>query len=178
MTNAIGQERLQWDRWKAEGWRGSLALAAVGALLLVACTRVKPTETIGRLPPLDPAEVARGRAVYVQSCASCHGQRAEGARDWKEPDARGNLPPPPHDDTGHTWRHSDKELAEIIRNGWRDPFNKTPELTMPPFKDKLSDEEIRAVMEYFKSLWSEEHRRWQLQESQREAVPSPGRRKP
>ncbi len=64
----------------------------------------------------------------------------------------------------------------MIRNGWRDPFNKTPELTMPPFKDRLSDEEIEAVIAYFKSLWSEEHRRWQLRETQRDAPsPSPGR---
>jgi len=88
------------------------------------------------------------------------------------------MPPPPHDDSGHTWRHGDKQLADLIENGWRDPFNKTQELTMPPFKDKLSDEEIRAVIAYFKSLWSEEHRRWQLEESRRDTVPSPGRRTP
>jgi len=65
----------------------------------------------------------------------------------------------------------------MIRNGWRDPFNKTPELTMPPFKDRLSDEDIEAVITYFKSLWSEEHRRWQVRESQQDAVPpSPGKK--
>lgn len=144
-------------------------LAAGVVLLLVGCTR-EPSR-------LDPAQVARGRAVYLRNCASCHGQEAEGARNWTEPDTRGNLPPPPHDDTGHTWRHSDRELDEMIRNGWRDPFNKTPELTMPPFKDRLSDEDIEAVITYFKSLWSEEPRRWQLRESQRDPVPpSPGKK--
>jgi len=59
----------------------------------------------------------------------------------------------------------------MIRNGRRDPFNKTPELTVPPFKDRLSDEDIDAVLTYFKSLWSEEHRRWQSRESQKDAVP-------
>lgn len=66
----------------------------------------------------------------------------------------------------------------MIRNGWRDPFNKTPELTMPPFKDRLSDEEIEAVIIYLKSLWSVEHRRWQLRETQREAIPQAPGEKP
>ena len=43
----------------------------------------------------------------------------------------------------------------------RDPFNKTPELTMPSFKDQLTDEEIDDVIAYFKSLWSPEHRQYQ-----------------
>jgi len=153
-----------------------LVLGVSSALLFLGCTRAVPEGTMGRLPPLDPAEVARGRGVHAQYCASCHGPRAEGARNWTQPDARGNMPPPPHDDSGHTWRHSDRQLTELIRNGWRDAFNKTEELTMPPFKDKLTDEEIRAVVAYFKSLWSEEHRRWQLDESRRGAVPSPQRR--
>ncbi|HEX9531219.1 MAG TPA: cytochrome c [bacterium] len=154
-------------------------LLAVGVALLVAgCARSEVRPSAQELSPLDPAQVARGRAVYVGNCASCHGQRAEGARNWTEPDTRGNLPPPPHDDTGHTWRHSDRELAEMTKNGRRDLFNKTPELTMPPFKDRLSNEDIVAVITYFKSLWSEEHRRWQLRESQRDAVPPSPEKKP
>lgn len=144
-----------------------LVLGAGLALLLAGCARTQPGERTGGLPVLDPSEVTRGRAVYGQYCASCHGSRAEGAKNWTQLDARGNLPAPPHDDSGHTWRHSDKQLAELIQNGWRDRFNKTEELTMPPFKDRLSDEEIRAVITFFKSLWSEEHRRWQLEESRR-----------
>lgn len=129
-------------------------------------TPVAPSPTVVPLPTLDTAEVARGRQIYLQHCASCHGPDAEGAPNWEQPDERGNLPPPPHDDSGHTWRHGDEELYHIIRDGWRDPFNQTPELTMPPFKDTLSEAEIRAVITYFKSLWSEEHRRWQWEETQ------------
>lgn len=102
---------------------------------------------------------------------------AEGASNWERPDARGNLPPPPHDDTGHTWRHSDAQLAEIIRDGLRDPFNTTPELTMPPFRDRLDDDEIAAVIAYFKSLWSSEHRRFQEEENQRPPMPTRGARR-
>jgi mono/diheme cytochrome c family protein len=123
-------------------------------------------------PALDRDQVARGRQAYLRHCAACHGPNAEGAPDWQKPDARGNLPPPPHDDHGHTWRHPDAQLAEIIRDGWRDPFNQTPELTMPPFEGVLSDEEIAALIAYFKSLWSPERRRYQEERNRRPAMPT------
>lgn len=127
------------------------------------------------LPALDPAQVTRGREIYLQACARCHGANAEGAPHWQQPDARGDMPASPHNDTGHTWRHSDAQLAEIIRNGLRDPFNKTPELTMPPFKGQLTDAQIGNVIMYFKSLWSAEHRAYQEEENHRAPMPQPRR---
>src|SRR5712692_3171820 len=122
---------------------------ALGLLLVVACGPAtsaqpspRPSPTPVPVPTLDSGQVARGREVYVQHCASCHGADAQGASDWLQPDPRGDLPPPPHNDTGHTWRHSDAQLAEIIRDGLRDQFNKTQELTMPPFQQQLNDAEI------------------------------------
>src|SRR2546428_739405 len=109
-----------------------------------ACTTssapVPPTAipTLMPLPTLDQHDIRHGREIYLRSCAVCHGEEAQGAANWQQPDARGVLPPPPHDDSGHTWRHSDAQLTDIMLNGMRDPFNKTPELTMPPFKDRLS----------------------------------------
>ena len=126
------------------------------------------------LPTFGPAQVARGRQIYLENCASCHGQDAQGALNWQQPNLRGDLPAPPHDDSGHTWRHPDAQIAEIIRDGLRDPFNKTSELTMPPFRDRLSDEEIADVIAYFKSLWSEEHRRFQEEQNQRPPTQTPG----
>ena len=149
-------------------------------MIVAGCSIVRSQGPIGPgttsvpLPTLDPSQVDHGRQIYVQNCARCHGQRAEGAPNWQQSDARGNLPPPPHDDSGHTWRHSDAQLAEIIQNGLRDRFNKTPELTMPPFKDRLSSEEIAAVIVFFKSLWSPEHRSFQAEQNQRPAMPTPG----
>jgi len=136
-----------------------------------------PAASPAELEALDASQVVLGRQVYLQNCASCHGARAQGAPNWQRPDIRSDLPPPPHDDTGHTWRHGDAELASIIRNGLRDVFNKTPELTMPPFKDRLSDEEITAVIAYVKSLWSPAHRRYQEEQNRRPPMPmaTPGR---
>lgn len=159
------------------GW---LLMVVTSVVIIAGCGArarqqlVSSNGTAVALPVLDPNQIARGRQVYLLHCASCHGQRAEGAPNWQQPDARGNLPPPPHDDRGHTWRHSDAQLAEIIQNGLRDRFNKTPELTMPPFKDRLSSEEIAAVIVYFKSLWSSEHRSFQAEQNQRPAMPTQG----
>ena len=161
--------------WRMSKHRTPIGVAMSLALLvlIVSCqgndttsSGANGTATALPVPTLDPALVAQGQQVYDQNCASCHGPNAEGAPNWEEPNELGNLPPPPHDDSGHTWRHGDGQLFEIIQNGMRDPFNKTPELTMPAFGDTLTDQEIRAVIAYLKSLWSEEHRRYQLQESE------------
>ena len=149
--------------------RWATLASATGLFLVIACgpaTSAQPTvrasPTPVPVPTLDPGHVTRGREVYVERCASCHGADAQGAPDWQQHDARGDLPPPPHDDTGHTWRHPDAQLTEIIRDGLRDQFNKTPELTMPPFgPDQLTDQDIANVIAYFKSLWSPEHRQFQ-----------------
>lgn len=157
-------------------------LATLGAMLLIAAAAAvfwgsqrgqETPPTVAPVSALDPGEVALGREVYLNNCAACHGANAQGAPNWSEPDVNGNLPPPPHDDSGHTWRHSDAELAGIIQNGMRDVFNNTPELTMPPFQDKLTAEEINVVITYFKSLWSPEHRRYQEEQNQQAPMATP-----
>ena len=161
--------------------RLSSSSLALGLLLVLACgpgksaqPAARPSPTPVSVPTLDLGQVSRGREVFVQHCASCHGTEAQGAPDWQQPDARGDLPAPPHDDTGHTWRHSDAQLSEIIRGGLRDQFNKTPELTMPPFQtDQLSDQQISDVLAYVKSLWSAEHRQFQEEQNRRPPIPMP-----
>jgi len=153
-----------------------LTLVACGAAASSATPATRsmtPTPTLPPLPTLDSDEVALGRQVYLEQCAACHGQNAEGQLNWQQPDANGNMPAPPHDDSGHTWHHADGLLYEIIRDGFRDPL-KPPDspLTMPAFGDKLSDAEIRAVITYFKSLWSEESRLFQWEVTQQQPFPA------
>src|SRR3546814_3016354 len=83
-----------------------------------------------------------GRKVYQEYCASCHGPRGEGQANWEAPNDQGELPAPPHNAEGHTWKHADAMLYRMVSEGWRDPFNKTRELTMPAFGDQLSPEQI------------------------------------
>ncbi len=132
------------------------------------------TPTIPPLPTLDSSEATLGQRVYVEQCAACHGSNGEGQPNWKQPDATGNRPAPPHDDTGHTWHHADRLLFEIIHDGFRDPL-KPPDspMSMPAFGGKLTDAEIRAVITYFKSRWSGQSRLFQWQVTQQQPLPTP-----
>lgn len=123
------------------------------------------------LPAPDPERVNAGRNVYQQHCASCHGARAEGAPAWQQPDAQGEMPAPPHDAEGHTWKHSDAMLYRIVMQGWRDPFNKTSRLTMPAFSQILSPKEARSVITYLRTLWTPEQGRFQREESKKGSFP-------
>ena len=122
-----------------------------------------------------PEGIRTGHLVFEKNCASCHGARGEGAPDWEHRDAKGELPPPPLDAHGHAWKHADGMLYRLVQGGWRDPFNKTERLTMPAFGNKLSPQQIRAVIEYLKTLWKPGQRRFQLGESRREPFPPEAR---
>lgn len=154
-------------------------VGALGVLILSSCAQTTAPLTNAQgtpLPPvptLDASQINLGRQVYQAQCASCHGANAEGAPNWKTPDAQGNYPPPPHNDTGHTWHHSDRVLYEIIRDGFADPLRPGSPKRMPPFGDKLSNAEIRAVITYFKSLWSREHRAFQWEITIEDFSPTP-----
>ena len=133
------------------------------ALLVGGCTDRSATSSAEK--PLDRAQAALGAKVYAQHCAACHGARLEGQANWRLRLPNGRLPAPPHDDTGHTWHHPDLVLYETIRDGMGDPLRPGSPLRMPAWGGKLSDAEIRAVIEYFKSLWSDEHRQYQWNET-------------
>ncbi|TAM04462.1 MAG: cytochrome c [Pusillimonas sp.] len=124
---------------------------------------------------VDSQRVDAGRRVYAAQCAACHGPRGEGQPDWDRPNAAGEMPAPPHDRNGHTWKHSDAMLYRLVKNGWRDPFNKTQRLTMPAFGQTLSPKEIHDVIEYLKTMWTPEQRSFQLQESQQAPFPPEAR---
>jgi mono/diheme cytochrome c family protein len=108
----------------------------------------------------DAKLVARGQAVYRQHCAACHGVELEGQPDWKSRNERGRLPAPPHDASGHTWHHDDEVLFEVTKYGLGKHSPAGYQSDMPAFGDKLSDDEIVAVLAYIKSRWPEDiHRK-------------------
>ena len=105
----------------------------------------------------DPAEIALGAEVYAKHCAACHWAKLEGHPNWQQKLPNGRWPAPPHDDTGHTWHHSDKWLFEVVEKGMMPPYaTRGQQSDMPAFGDRLSNTEIRAVLAYIKSHWSEE----------------------
>lgn len=132
-------------------------LALIFALPLAACTDSRAPGDDPRADPRDAAKFALGARVYAQACAACHGAKLEGQPNWRKRLASGRLPAPPHDDSGHTWHHADDVLFGITKNGLVPPYApKGYESDMPAFGEKLSDEEIWAVLAYIKSHWSSE----------------------
>jgi mono/diheme cytochrome c family protein len=113
----------------------------------------------GERPP-DPAKLATGEKIYAQHCAGCHGAKLEGQPDWRAKLPTGRMPAPPHDDSGHTWHHTDEVLFGITKRGLVPPYAPAGyESDMPAFEGKLSDDEIRAVLAYIESRWSNEVRK-------------------
>ena len=111
------------------------------------------------LLPDNAGVVARGKQVYGEYCAACHGRNLEGQKNWRERDAAGFLPAPPHDESGHTWHHTDDVLFGITKFGIAkfaglDDYKSN----MQPFRDILSDDQIIAALSYIKSRWPREIR--------------------
>jgi mono/diheme cytochrome c family protein len=111
------------------------------------------------LPDLKPESVALGAQVYAQHCASCHGVNLQGQPNWKKPLADGTFLAPPHDDGGHTWHHPDHLLYTIILDGGNG--NPGAKSTMPAFREKLSGQQVAAVVDFFKSRWTAQNRQFQ-----------------
>ena len=102
-------------------------------------------------------QVGRGAGIYAQNSANCHGANAEATPNWREPNADGKYPPPPLNGTAHTWHHPLDVLRRTIRTGGV-PLGGV----MPPFKDKLSAQDIDSVIAFFQSKWSDEvYSTWQ-----------------
>jgi mono/diheme cytochrome c family protein len=141
----------------------SYALALLVAMLVFsACAGNEPkdSDTASPMPVItvmgeeaSAETLARGAELYAANCQSCHG----GATG-------GNLKdiPPPHNANGHTWHHADQQLMNMVLNGI--PFS-LEEQKMPAFRDKLTEEEVKAILAYIKTWWTEEQR-----ESQKEVT--------
>jgi mono/diheme cytochrome c family protein len=110
-------------------------------------------------------QLETGKALYTKHCASCHGVNLEGEPNWQTRKIDGKLPAPPHDETGHTWHHSDDQIFRITKLGI---FAVVPdyESDMIGFANKLSDDEIRAIIAFIKSTWPQKHRQYQEQRNQ------------
>jgi mono/diheme cytochrome c family protein len=140
-------------------WIAALVVAAVAG---IAAWRLAPERAADGGAPLaaaSPRQIDEGRTLYAQHCAACHGADLQGEPDWRQRKPSGRLPAPPHDDSGHTWHHPDQVLLEITRKGMRPPIAPEGyESDMPGFEGVLTDAQIRAVLGYIASRWSERSR--------------------
>ena len=122
--------------------------------------------------PPPPDVVERGQTIYRAQCAACHGQNGEGEPNWTLQNADGTYPAPPHDSSGHTWHHPDGQLFEIVRDGGAQFESGSFRSRMPAWGETLTDEEIRAVLTYLKTLWGPDERAFQAEVSERDPFPT------
>jgi S-disulfanyl-L-cysteine oxidoreductase SoxD len=123
-------------------------------VLLAACDRDAASPPTVRLDSGNAQLLATGKAVYGKHCASCHGDHLQGQPNWRERDASGRLPAPPHDASGHTWHHPDQVLFNITKYGVAKAANlKDYQSAMPAYEGVLTDAEIVAVLSWIKSRW-------------------------
>lgn len=107
----------------------------------------------GFLPWQDAGAIAQGQALYQDHCAACHGDRLQGQPDWQTRDADGYLPAPPHDPSGHTWHHPDRQLFEITKYGIEAVVGGGYKSRMAGYEGTLTDAEIASTLAYIKSTW-------------------------
>ena len=134
-------------------------LTAVALLLLGATAIVwfpPDQQAASLLKPNTVIVVAQGKEIYAANCASCHGADLKGEPNWRSPNADMTMPAPPHDETGHTWHHSDKTLFELTKYGLEKiTKNSNYKTNMPIYDGVLTDQEIVAVLSFIKSRWPE-----------------------
>jgi mono/diheme cytochrome c family protein len=129
----------------------ALSALVISIAALAACSG--GGESTGDFPiEITDERVSEGKAVYETNCAVCHGQPGV------------SFPPlpaaPPHDQTGHTWHHPDRQLFEWVLDGV--PLAQT----MPVFRGRLTEEQVLGVLAYIKSTWPEDVRQWQREGSE------------
>jgi len=133
------------------------ALAAIAASAQMQGGDVRAEDVTFLGQPVTGEQITLGQKIYSEYCASCHGANLEGQPNWKRRLENGRMPAPPHDESGHTWHHSDQDLFAITKRG---VGGVVPgyESDMLAFGEILSDEEIVAVLAFIKSTWPERQR--------------------
>ena len=126
-------------------------LISISAFVLINSQREKEI----KLTPNNLSLISLGKKIYSQNCASCHGIELEGQKNWQTRNEEGYLPAPPHDETGHTWHHSDEYLFLMTKLSIEKLIGKKYLNNMPAYEEILSDKEIIAVLSFIKSTWSD-----------------------
>ncbi len=153
----------------------NLALLVIGGFVLMAAliyylARPQPAAQVAfvgqhavRLLPEQALVVAQGAVVYAQHCAACHGADLRGQPNWRARSADGRLPAPPHDESGHTWHHSDSNLFNLTKYGIEAMLGKQYPNNMPAYANRLTDADIIAALSFIKSQWPDHIKRQHAQ---------------
>jgi cytochrome c oxidase cbb3-type subunit 3 len=119
--------------WIFAGLTGIVVLGLASFIVLRPSASPPPEEIAN-----DPLLV-QGRVVYLDRCASCHGQLGKG----DGPTARGLAGPPVGDLSDDKWKHGDKteQVLGVIRMGVK-------ETAMPAWGNLISENSQKAVTAY------------------------------
>jgi S-disulfanyl-L-cysteine oxidoreductase SoxD len=132
---------------------GLLALLAAIPVVAVLALQAPSSPPVHYADAEDVEIVKEGKRLYAQGCASCHGRRLQGQLLWQTQDEFSGRRAPAHDQTGHTWQHSDEDLFHMTKFG-RFPTTRTAVKSyMPAFSESLSDKQILATIAYIKATW-------------------------
>jgi S-disulfanyl-L-cysteine oxidoreductase SoxD len=104
---------------RSRGRLGLLVVAALGIAVFGVWLGV-PAPAIGGAhfaDAEDSAMVMLGKKIYMGHCASCHGRNLQGQPLWQLIDEYTGRRAPAHDETGHTWQHSDEDIFHMIKYG-------------------------------------------------------------
>ena len=115
----------------------------------------------------DLDQVAFGSRIYDRICANCHGAELDGQFGWEQPLKDGTRLAPAHSTEGKTWRRADETLFEVVTLGGETLKPDGTKSRMPGFGEKLTEDEIWAVIAFIKSTWPTD-----LQEAQQNASAS------
>lgn len=96
-------------------------------------------------PQIDVAVLSRGKRIYDDSCAQCHGDQGQGA-----PGAY----PPLAGNRGVTTISPVNTVQAIMRGGYAPATRGNPRpYGMPPFGPEYNDADIAAVATYVRNAW-------------------------
>ena len=124
-----------------------LASTLVFAVILVSGCSQPANQNVNNVPAATPAakatatatpdEFAFARANYAKHCSACHGDEGKGGV-VKVDNTKLKVPSLTE---GHALNHPDEKFVKQITNGGDG---------MPKFKDKLSPEEINAMVRFIR----------------------------
>ena len=135
MSRKIIEQKKQRDKNKRQQRVRMVTLVGIILVLLAVILGTnfnRPSE-----PLAAEATLALGRSIYVENCASCHGPNGEGHAEVAAA--------PALNDREHAWHHADGQLQQFVLDGGP---------TMPAFQEKLTNEEVIAVIRYFQTWWT------------------------
>ncbi len=123
------------------GWVWLVAFGAVLVMLGVGAA-LRPPGGTAEIALASPEVLAQGEVIYSETCAACHGAEGEGNVG---PALNGSM---------HSWHHVDDQLRSVILDG-------RPDTPMVGHRGHLTEEEVDAVISYFKAWWTPEQRAMQ-----------------